>query len=154
MTTDRMARFVVFSQREEVAFPESELVHRAEKFFATKVGLREPAKRDEAAGELHGTFVVLEKGRSSRLVDLVIRSRSESDGALVAANAAANSNGLKLLSDRCPAVYEVHGEDPRATLLIAAILASVALGPAVSLEDGEVFGVKTAREKLENLASN
>ena len=45
-------------------------------------------------------------------------------------------------------IVECEGAQDRAALFIAAIFASVFLGPILSA-DGELFGVRTARLKLE-----
>ena len=60
--------------------------------------------------------------------------------------------GLALLARRCQAVWIVEradGEPDRLALLLSAILASVLLGPILDPARGELFGVKTARAKLE-----
>jgi hypothetical protein len=58
--------------------------------------------------------------------------------------------GLADLAARCPQVWLVEREEPEdlVALRLAAILAGVALGPILSPGAGELFGPKTARERL------
>jgi hypothetical protein len=58
------------------------------------------------------------------------------------------------LAKRCPRVLliESEGTDDRVALLLAALIASVELGPIVTPK-AEIFGVRTARMKLEALTS-
>jgi hypothetical protein len=48
-------------------------------------------------------------------------------------------------------LVETASEPDRAALLLAAILASVVLGPILSPDGRDLFGVRTARAKLEAL---
>lgn len=80
------------------------------------------------------------------------RTREERDlrDAIAAPNA--SDNGLYDLAERrCGSIWlvERHGRDDQPALVLAAIIASVCLGPI--LGDGELFGVRTAREKLSSL---
>jgi hypothetical protein len=63
--------------------------------------------------------------------------------------------GLALLAGRCPAVWLIarESDDDPLALRLAAILASLHLGPLLDARGPELFGVKTAREKLEVLAA-
>jgi hypothetical protein len=58
---------------------------------------------------------------------------------------------MSLLAQRCEVVWLVtfESDDDRVALTIAAILASTLLGPILSPAGDEVFGVRTARMKLE-----
>ena len=85
---------------------------------------------------------------------VVARPREEIDLRDALADEAARGNGLYDLAERrCPTIYliERQGPDDRAALVLAASIATVALGPI--LGDGELFGVRTAREKLESLGA-
>jgi hypothetical protein len=85
--------------------------------------------------------------------DVVGRMRDESDlRDALAAESRLGFTGLHDLAERrCPVVWLVTRESPtdRTALLLAAILASVCLGPI--LGDDALFGVRTARQKLERL---
>ncbi len=79
------------------------------------------------------------------------RPRDQDDLALAtAAEARTSHTGLVLLARRCPLVWMVVRESREdvPALRLAAILASVLLGPILDVAGGELFGVKTARSKL------
>jgi len=78
-----------------------------------------------------------------------VRPREAEDLALAEA-ADASGTGLAMLARRCPRVWLVPREaDADAIALrLAAILASVLLGPILDARGPELFGVKTARAKL------
>ena len=85
---------------------------------------------------------------------IVARAREEADLRDALADEAARGNGLYDLAERrCPTIYlvERQGPDDRAALVLAASIATIALGPI--LGDGALFGVRTAREKLESLGA-
>ena len=82
------------------------------------------------------------------------RPRSDEDLALAdQAEARAGGGGLAGLARRCAAVWMIarEGDEDALALRLAAILASVYLGPILDARGPEIFGVKTAREKLEGL---
>jgi hypothetical protein len=82
--------------------------------------------------------------RARDAIDLVEAERAE---------ARVGSSGLALLARRCPVVWTVEREEPEdaLALLLAAILASLLLGPIFDRDAQALFGVKTARERLEAL---
>lgn len=62
--------------------------------------------------------------------------------------------GMALLAERCPNVWLVEpdaGTPEAATLLLCAILASVALGPVLPPDASTLFGVRGAMERRERL---
>jgi hypothetical protein len=63
----------------------------------------------------------------------------------------AGGGGLAGLARRCPSVWLVErtSRDDRLALGLAMILASVHLGPIVDPDGPDLFGVKTARGKLD-----
>jgi hypothetical protein len=82
------------------------------------------------------------------------RPRTDDDlSAAEGVDARAGYSGLGLLARRCPMVWLVVTleEVDRIALRIAAIVASVVLGPILSPDGTELFGVRTARLKLESL---
>jgi hypothetical protein len=98
--------------------------------------------------------VVLRGAGADAQRHLVARDRTPADLQLAdAAEARAGGGGLALLARRCPTVWCLarDGADDAAALRIAAILASVLLGPVLDPSVPELFGVKTARERLERL---
>src|SRR5688572_14794093 len=62
--------------------------------------------------------------------------------------------GMAGLAERCASVWEVEpeaGVDLSATLMLCAIIASVALGPVLPPDDSTLFGVRGAMERVERL---
>jgi hypothetical protein len=151
----------VFAQRERPSFDEAAWSRQAEQFFGATIGLtiekryRGPLPDEDAAG------IVLHRRDGSgapasvRLVFARPAEGADYDEA-TRVDAMGGSSGLGELARRCEYVYLVECEPPsgatsaasdRDALHLAAILCSVLLGPILS-PDGEIFGVKTARERL------
>jgi hypothetical protein len=132
--------YLVFSQRSELTPDLAALSAQAERFFGTRL---------EAGSSVDRIVVVHGETRAER--ELHAHERTEDDLALAdAGEARAGGGGLALLARRCPTVWLVAREsdpDPFA-LRLAAILASVLLGPIVDPSIPEIFGVKTARGRL------
>jgi hypothetical protein len=100
-------------------------------------------------------IVVASDDATARGTRLVFARRAWPDDVDAAAAAeAATGNaaaGLSQLARRCGALFLVvpNGEDDRAALTLAAILASVMLGPILAPGGERIFGVRTARLELE-----
>ena len=149
--------FVVFAQRADARVDIGAWDAHAMRFFATRIGLsadkryvaREAAPRTDEA-----TFVVAPNGAPPGIRQAFARPCEAGDYALAeAADARAGGTGLALLARRCGMVWLVAREaspDPIA-LSLAAIMASVLLGPILDCTANELFGVKTARAKLGKL---
>lgn len=152
---ERSASFLVFSQRSDACLDVAQIRQQAARFFATKVGLtvdkhygENPPLSDAARvvvasddGLAAGTRLCF--GRAVERHDLVLVEDAERQ---------AGSTGMALLAQRCPTVWLVEtegGDDDRVALLLAAIFASVMLGPIVPPRGDDVFGVRTARLRLE-----
>lgn len=136
----------VFSQQAEPHSAGAEWTRAAERFFHTKLeivvgeGLT-PSERWKGL-----TFTI--DGSERHVVGRMRTSADLTDAR--AAEARTGFTGLYDLAERrCHVVWVVEREGPvdRVALLLAAILASVCLGPV--LGDDELFGVRTARAKLE-----
>ncbi len=145
MTSERMtseqSALRVFSQQPEARVDFEAWRRNAERFCRTALGLAEPARADEARLVLEG---------ATRLVRGRPREEADLRDAL-AAEERSGFTGMYDLARRCGSVWTVERQGPRdrAALLAAAVMASVMLGPI--LTDGELFGVRTARTKLEQL---
>jgi hypothetical protein len=117
----------------------------ASRFFATRIGL----------GNEEGSFVIAPDGQAPGIRSARMRPCTAGDFAAAdAAELKMGGGGMALLARRCSVTWNVAREtanDPLA-LRLAAILASVLLGPILDVSTGEIFGVKTARAKLEALA--
>ncbi|HSQ65007.1 MAG TPA: hypothetical protein VLM85_17410 [Polyangiaceae bacterium] len=133
----------VFSQRPDACVDFDAWRLNAERFFGATLGLAEPATANEARLVLEG---------ATRLVRGRPREEADLRDAL-AAERRSGFTGMYDLARRCGSVWTVErqGAGDRVALLAAAVMASVMLGPI--LVDDELFGVRTARSKLERLGS-
>jgi hypothetical protein len=143
--------FLVFAQRDDARLDVDALSRHARRFFEADVALADAHPVDAArltvsskAG-IAGTRTVY--GRAAVAGDYELANTLE--------RTSKNAGGLGLLARRCHRVWLVPCEDGTAdhvALLVAAILAAVDLGPIVAPERDAIFGVKTARLKLETFA--
>jgi hypothetical protein len=155
----REAAFVVFAQRADARVDIAGWSGQAERFFATRLGLAEaklyPPERDVPRRD-EARFVIAPEGQAPGIRSASARPRGDDDLALAVdadERAGTGGTGLALVARRCQTVWLVCREtdpDPLA-LRLAAILASVLLGPILDVRVPELFGVKTARAKLEAL---
>ncbi len=154
----RERTYVVFAQRSDARVEIDAWNAHAVRFFGTRIGLSadkrypsgEPIPRSDEA-----EFVIAPDGAPAGRRTAFARPSEEEDRARAeAVDARAGSTGLGLLARRCGTVWLVTRADyPDALALrLAAILASVLLGPILDEAEGELFGVKTARAKLASLA--
>lgn len=139
----------VFAQGDEPRLALAAWRRNAERFFGFHFDVEEssgPAARLVSSG-------------ARRVV--VGRTREEADLRDALADEGARNNGLYDLAERrCNVVWlvEREGPDDRVALLLAATIATVALGPILGNESSsgeatrwELFGVRTARDKLDSL---
>ena len=158
--------YAVFAQRPDARLDVVALRQHAQRFFGAKLGLTvdkhyvAPVTTDAARIVLatddpatSGTRLCF--GRPATAQD---HDRAED------AERASRATGMGQLARRCPTLWLVAREDSappstrdvnahqvdKCSLLLAAIFASVLLGPI--LDGDEIFGVRTARLKLERLA--
>jgi hypothetical protein len=116
-----------------------------ERFFGTRIGLAEPAKGG-------GRLVIAPEGLDPGMRAIEGRERDEMDLARAdIAEARAGGGGLAALARRCQTVWLIErvGATDMLALRLAAIMASVLLGPIVDPGTCDIFGVKTARLRLE-----
>jgi hypothetical protein len=158
-TRQRETAFVVFAQRADARIDIGGWSAQAERFFATRLGLAEDRRYDperDAPARDEARFVVAPAGEAPGIRLASGRPRTHEDLALAVdadGRAGPGGTGLALVARRCQTVWLVCREtdpDPLA-LRLAAILASVLLGPILDVRMPELFGVKTARAKLEAL---
>jgi hypothetical protein len=139
-------RLLVFSQRPETTLDVGACDAHAQRFFGVAL-----------EGTASEGLVVSAPGGAKSLRTVRGRVATAADLALaVAAEELRGGGGLAGLARRCPTIWEVHlaSETDVEALRIAAILASVLLGPIVDRRGPEIFGVKTAREKLALAGAN
>jgi len=145
--------YTVFAQRSDARFEVNEWDQRARRFFDAKVGLATPKTYDASPPTRDEGGVVLARHEEVGTIrHVVARPREARDlEDAEAADARVGSPGLGLLARRCGYVFlvETVSDDDRDALLLAAILASVMLGPILTPERDRIFGVKTARALLE-----
>ena len=155
---DRETALLVFSQRGDARVDVDAWGAHAERFFATRLGLAEE-RRYEPGAPFPTTddarFVIAPAGGTPGIRAVHARPRRDDDLALADA-LDARGTGLALLARRCPTVWLVHRESgaDALALRLAAILASTLLGPILDARRAEIYGVKTARAKLEHFPSS
>lgn len=146
------AVYLVFAQRKDARLDVDAWNAHAERFFATKLGATTPRSSGDGHGALadEADIVVLHGRPPGEVRRVTSRAVTASDVELADRAEALHPGGLALLARRCPHVYEITraGADDRIALRLAAILASVVLGPIVD-STPDIFGVKTARARLE-----
>jgi hypothetical protein len=153
----RSAAFTVFAQRKDSRL-EAELWQRhALQFFDTELRFVVPKQYVFDPPSSDAAEVVI-AGPNRREATRLCFARPRTDDDLWAADdveARTGHNGLGLLARRCSTVWLVSTERPcdQDALQIAAIIASVVLGPILSPGATELFGVRTARSKLDTIAS-
>lgn len=146
----------VFAQRSDARFEIDAWSQQAARFFGARVGLTIDKRYDPAAPPERDAarVVVAPDGAPPGTRFCFARAREPDDlGAAEAADIRAGSPGMALLARRCGYVWLVVAEsdqDPLA-LRLAAIVSSVVLGPILSRDGAQLFGVRTARAKLEAL---
>jgi hypothetical protein len=150
---------LVFAQREDARIEVDAWSELASRFFETRIGLAEdkhyepgaPAPRVDSA-----RFVVSPTSGAPGIRSAFARPRGPLDlAAAEAADARVGFTGLALVARRCSMVWLVarEGEGDALALRLATILASSLLGPILDVGAGELFGVKTARAKIDALKS-
>jgi hypothetical protein len=141
--------YVVFSLSPEARVDVPAWDAHALRFFATRLTLA----GDPDAAEIAIAVTPPKSDPGTRRI--AWRARRHDDlAAAEEAEARAGGGGLASLARRCPTVWLVEraADDDALALRLAAVLASVHLGPVLDVRGPELFGVKTARAKLERLA--
>jgi hypothetical protein len=160
-TMPRESGYIVFAQRADARIDIAAWSRQAERFFSTRLGLAEDkryAAGVAAARTDDARFVIAPEGAPPGIRSAYARPCEADDLARALRadeRAGPGGTGLALVARRCPTVWLIAravDPDPLA-LRLAAILASVLLGPILDVRVPELFGVKTAREKLDALAT-
>jgi hypothetical protein len=150
---------VVFGQRADARIEIAPWSAHAERFFSTRLGLTEERhyrQGDDPPRSDDVRFVVAPAGAPPGIRAVSAGPRDDADLVLAdEAESTARGSGLALLARRCPIVWRIaaEGDDDVLALRLAAILASILLGPILDPRGPEIFGVKTARAKLESSAA-
>ena len=156
-TPYREACFSVFAQRTDLHLDAAALKHQASTFFDAKLGLTVDKRYDVESPALDAARVVLVCDDGSAAGTRLVFGRPVAPDDLVAAAEAerrAGTFGLTELAHRCRILWLVvpDATDDRVALTLAAIFASTMLGPILSPDAESLFGVRTARLKLESRA--
>ena len=143
------AGYLVFGQASPPPFDLDVLRAYATRFFSSQIGLS--AEKTGTRPEHDLAFVLVHREGEKGTVPVEARAATDDDRALAVRAEGAEPAGLGLLAARCPRVFVVHADSAhdRPALLVASILAGTSLGPIVSLDGKEIFGVKSARARLE-----
>jgi hypothetical protein len=149
--TEQERGYLVFSQQGLEADIDAWNAY-AERFLGARLGLSEPPARTAEGCVLR--IVVSPSAGPAGILAAHGRARDERDLALAeAAESLAQGGGLALLARRCPTVWivERRADDDPLALRLATVLAGTLLGPILDRRSREIFGVKTARAKMEAL---
>jgi hypothetical protein len=143
--------FLVFSQEPSLMGALPKLLAHARRFFAAEIEVLSGSPPGSTHGEVRLRF---EAHRYAGAGTFSVTSRPTSDDdrfAAEAAEARGNAGGMALLAARCAAVWDVRAEQATgsAELQLAALLASVALGPVLPEDGSTLYGVRGAMERAE-----
>jgi hypothetical protein len=139
---ERVPAYLVFSQRATTEADVAAWDAQGQRFFDARV---------EATAGAPGEIVLSPRGAAAGAREVRAMARTDEHLALAQeADARAGDTGLARLAGRCPTVWQVarSSADDAVALRLAAVIASVELGPILDPHAGELFGVKTARAKL------
>ncbi len=155
---ERSRGYAVFSQRPEVRLDIDAIRHQGAQFFATKIGATVDKHYGDIAPDVDAARIVVLGADGTAAGTRLCYGRRVDTSDLAAAEEAerlVGTYGLALLAQRCPTIWTIvpEVEEDRAALTIAAIFASSMLGPILVPGGAEIFGVRTARLKLEGRAS-
>lgn len=151
--------FVVFGQRADSAIDEAAARSNARRFFGADLTLgpdREPATSHPEVDARWLRLTSDDPTASGRRV-VYVRPAAPADHAraedaeATAAREGQRAGGLSDLARRCPYAWLVlaPSDDDRVALTLAAVLATVLLGPIVTPSGRRIFGVRGARMALE-----
>ena len=153
----RERSFAVFSQSPDVLLDVDALARQAARFFATKLGATVDKRYGDVAPNVDAARIVVAGGDGTSSGTRLCYGRAVESADLLAAEEAEramDTYGLALLAQRCKTIWIVvpETEEDRAALTIAAVFASHMLGPILSPNGREIYGVRGARLKLEGRA--
>ena len=149
--------YLVFSQANGVTLDMLAWQRQATRFFQSRVGLALPKKSGRSVADSDAYLLMVEAPNTPVARRLLwLRPRTSDDLDLAQRiESAKGSRGMSDLATRCSGVclIESEGPDDRAALVLAGLAASILLGPIVPPTHDEIYGVRTAREKLEALGA-
>jgi hypothetical protein len=154
----RAGAFTVFAQRPDARLDVAELQRHAARFFATRLGLTVDKRYGvEAPPRVDAARIVVATAAEASSGTRLVFGRPATDddhAAAQAAERAQQTTGMAELARRCATVWLVRAADAAdgdpVALAVAAVLAGVFLGPILPPGGDALFGVKTARLRLES----
>lgn len=154
---DRSVAYTVFAQAGDAGLDMTAIKSHALRFFGAKVGLTVDKQYGTARPELDAARLVLATDDGTATGTRLCFGRPAESSDYEAAELAEQirgTTGMSLLARRCRTVWLIacEADDDPAALRMAAIFASSMLGPILSPSGDELFGVRTARLKLEGRA--
>jgi hypothetical protein len=150
---DRRAAFLVFAQRKDARVEREIWQRHAAQFFDAELRIPFPKRYVFDPPPSDAVLVSLTTPSHPASTRLCYARPREGDDLYAAdeADVRQGSAGLGRLALRCPSVWLVvtEGDDDAVALRLAAILASVVLGPILTPDGVSLLGVRSARAKLD-----
>ncbi len=149
----RSACYTVFAQRADARVEAETWRRHAAQFFGTELSLAPPKDYAFDPPPFDAARVEVRSPNEPRAVRTCYGRPATRDDHLAAEEAelVCRTSGMARLAQRCGSVWlvEAGGATDLVSLLVAAVLASVVLGPILTPDGKEIFGVRTARVKLD-----
>lgn len=134
------------------------LVKNGSRFFEADVSIQgELARAELEAPYVSGIRLAAQSRRRGWTGAFTIRVRPVTTLDVVharEAEARCSQWGMSVLAERCPSMWDLEPADGTplaAELVVAALLASVALGPVLPEDGSGLFGVRTAMQRVDEL---
>jgi hypothetical protein len=149
----------VFSQQPDLVAALPKLLAHARRFFAAELNVLSASPPERVEPLVAEALVELESARYPGRGKFRIESRAASDDdrfAAEAAEARGKAGGMADLARRCAGLWIIHPEGEisgSAELQLSALLASVALGPVLPVDESTLYGVRGAMERAEKAAA-
>jgi hypothetical protein len=149
-------RYLVFVQRTRLDVDLAGIVANAHRYFEAEVNVLDASSPDGGAtAEL--ARLELSSARHGFRARFEVSARASTDDDFRRADAAeiaGRAAGMATLARRCRVIWDIRPDepaDPRATLNLCALLASVALGPVLPPDGATLLGVRSSMKRLERL---
>jgi hypothetical protein len=145
----------VFSQQPDLVAALPQLLQHARRFFKLDLEVLSASPSERADPGQASVTLRLESHRYPGQGEFRVESRAAQDDdrfAAEQAEARGKAGGMALLAARCPWIWTIAPQgNPTgsAELQLSALLASVALGPALPSDESTLYGVRGAMERAE-----
>jgi hypothetical protein len=144
---------LIFARHAETSVDLARLLQNAARVFEPDIRVQQLGPGQLSGGFFAGVRVMMKGRRDDWTASFACRVRRATVTDLAAAreaDARAREYMLSLLAEDCPLIWELDPEPPaqeKATALMAALVASAALGPVMAEDGSQLFGVRTALER-------